>query len=81
MRAPFPAKPFVPRIVPIDPKLTEVDLDRPEMLFYYPGDLRTTGELVALVDGREAARGTLDVGRRVRRDNLILSWRFLQGVR
>ena len=64
--SPRPAKPFVPRIVPIDPKLTEVDLAKPEMLFYYPGDLRTNGELVAFVDGREAARGTLDAERRVR---------------
>lgn len=63
---PQPGKAFLPRIVPILPKLADVDYDVPEMTFYYPGDLRGMGVIVANVDGAEVAKGELDADRRVK---------------
>lgn len=63
---PQPAEAFVPRIVPIMPKLADVDYDVPEMTFYYPGDLKGTGEIVALIDGTKVAKGALGADRRVK---------------
>ena len=63
---PQPAKAFAPRIIPILPKLADVDYDVPEMTFYYPGDLKGSGEVVALVDGEKVAKGALGADRRVK---------------
>ncbi len=63
---PAAASPFKVRIVPLFPKLADVDVDRPGMCFYYPGDLKGPGELVVSVDGEEVSRGTLDAKRRVK---------------
>ena len=65
-RSPAPGEAFVPRIVPIMPKLADVDFETPEMTFYYPGDLKGRGSIVACVDGRKVARGDLGADRRVR---------------
>ena len=69
-KSPAPGEAFVPRIVPIMPKLADVDYDLPEMTFYYPGDLKGPGEVVALVDGEKVAKGALGADRRV---NLLLT--------
>ena len=63
--SPQPAQAFVPRIVPIMPKLADVDVDRPEMTFYYPGDIKGAGEIAARVDGAGAVKGALGPDRRV----------------
>ncbi len=57
------------RIVPIDPKLSEVDAQAASMEFYYPGDLAHPPEgyaLTARMDGGACVTGALDARRRVR---------------
>ena len=57
------------RIVPIDPRLGELDAAAASMEFYYPGDLAHPPEaylLKAHVDGMAEVSGALDARRRVR---------------
>ena len=57
------ARPFVPRIVPIDPLLSQVDAESGRMMFYWPGKPRCGVEsccLLASVDGGLAQEGALD---------------------
>ena len=63
------ARPFVPRIVPIDPLLSQVDAESGRMMFYWPGKPRCGVEscrLLASVDGGIAQESTLDKDGRAR---------------
>ena len=57
------------RVVPLSPRLADVDADRPEILFYYPYDAEIPPaelELSVSVDGEAVFSASLDANRRVR---------------
>ena len=58
--SPIIPKPCPVRIVPIDPKLSELKTGNATITFYWPGDGHETAKLTATVDGRECPSVGLD---------------------